>query len=119
MIRLTTPIPEDQIRQIKVGGEVLHGLLREVANEVQKVCPEADLRLYGSRARGDAAPDSDWDILVLVPDLALKPSIRDALLDLELRSGEVIAPLILERSTWLAMEGHPLQREIARDGVAL
>ena len=24
--------------------------------------------LFGSRARGDAAPDSDWDLLVIVPD---------------------------------------------------
>ena len=24
--------------------------------------------LFGSRARGDARPDSDWDLLVIVPD---------------------------------------------------
>jgi predicted nucleotidyltransferase len=26
--------------------------------------------LFGSRARGEASPDSDWDLLVVVPDCA-------------------------------------------------
>ena len=29
------------------------------------------IQLFGSRARGDANPDSDWDILVVVPEASL------------------------------------------------
>ena len=29
-----------------------------------------EIWLFGSRARGDAGPDSDWDLLVIVPDCA-------------------------------------------------
>jgi len=29
------------------------------------------IQLFGSRARGDANPDSDWDILVVVPQASL------------------------------------------------
>ena len=35
---------------------------------VLEVNPEAEVWLYGSRARGTAREDSDWDILVLTPD---------------------------------------------------
>lgn len=28
-----------------------------------------EIWLFGSRARGDARPDSDWDVFVVVPDL--------------------------------------------------
>ena len=34
---------------------------------VPALAPEA-VYLFGSRARGDAAPDSDYDLLVVVPD---------------------------------------------------
>ena len=30
--------------------------------------------LFGSRARGDAGPDSDWDLLVVVDDKAAAPA---------------------------------------------
>ncbi len=94
-------------------------LLKEAAERVRALCPTVDLRLYGSRARGDAAPDSDWDLLVLVPDLALKSSIRDVLYDLELAYGEVLSPLVLDQAQWENLEGHLLRSEILRDGVAL
>ena len=94
-------------------------LLREVADQVRALCPEVDLRLYGSRARGEAAADSDWDLLVLVPDLVLKAAIRDALYEVELKNGAVLSPLILDLAQWESLDGHLLRREIARDGVAL
>lgn len=40
--------------------------LREVAAKVRAVEPGAELLLYGSRGRGDAREDSDWDILAIV-----------------------------------------------------
>jgi predicted nucleotidyltransferase len=37
--------------------------IREAIHDVE---PSARVILYGSRARGDAQPESDWDILVLL-----------------------------------------------------
>ena len=38
-------------------------LIRQKVNEIDNT---AEVILYGSRARGDELPDSDWDILILV-----------------------------------------------------
>ena len=42
--------------------------LREVAAKIRAVEPEAEILLYGSRARGDAREDSDWDLFVVLPE---------------------------------------------------
>ena len=36
-----------------------------IRNTVRSQAPDAEIILYGSRARGDARPDSDWDVIVL------------------------------------------------------
>jgi hypothetical protein len=43
-------------------------LLRKITAEIQAAIPGAEVRLFGSRARGTARPDSDLDLLVIVPD---------------------------------------------------
>jgi len=43
-------------------------LLRTIAAEIQVAIPGAEVRLFGSRARGTERPDSDLDLLVTVPD---------------------------------------------------
>ncbi|MFO7630212.1 MAG: nucleotidyltransferase domain-containing protein [Prochlorococcaceae cyanobacterium] len=47
-------------------------LLHTIAAEIEAAIPGADVRLFGSRARGTARPDSDLDLLVL----AQKPPAR-------------------------------------------
>lgn len=42
--------------------------------------------LFGSTARGDAGPDSDYDILIVVPDTAA-PELQDERLAYEALAG--------------------------------
>lgn len=42
--------------------------LREMAAVIHGVIPGAEVRLFGSRARGTAGPESDIDLLITAPD---------------------------------------------------
>lgn len=44
--------------------QALEPLLARIVDAFRPV----EVRLFGSRARGDANPDSDWDVFVVVPD---------------------------------------------------
>lgn len=76
-------------------------LLTECKAVIQEAVPDASVILYGSRARGDAQDDSDYDLLVLVDravDVQLERAIVDRLVPLEVRTGKVVTVLIYNRS---------------------
>jgi predicted nucleotidyltransferase len=85
--------------------------------------PDGEVLHFGSRARGDAADDSDLDLVVVVPDGtdrgALK-RIREWLYDLELDSGVVISTTFVSRREWEdpLTRATPLWQEIGEDGIA-
>jgi predicted nucleotidyltransferase len=83
----------------------------------------SEVRLFGSRARGDARPDSDVDLLVLIDDLTWREAVEaiDLGTEEELRSGVLLSPLphataafqrLCELETGFA-------RDVERDGVRL
>ena len=39
-----------------------------IASGISAAIPEAQVRLFGSRAKGTSRPDSDVDLLITVPD---------------------------------------------------
>ena len=43
-------------------------LLTRVRECAQEQCPQARVVLFGSRAKGIGGPDSDYDLLVILPD---------------------------------------------------
>jgi uncharacterized protein len=43
-------------------------LIEEAGRRLTAVAPDADIILFGSRARGEARPDSDLDLIVIEPD---------------------------------------------------
>ena len=51
-------------------------LLDQVKQTIHEIEPEADIILYGSRARGDAHPESDWDFLILLAGVAPRHCCR-------------------------------------------
>ena len=42
--------------------------LQQMAAEIRAEIPEAEVRLFGSHARGDARPSSDVDLMITVSD---------------------------------------------------
>jgi len=78
--------------------------------------------LYGSRARGDAAPDSDYDVLAVVDDAvvdsALRRKVQDAVYPLCLANDTVITTHIMEAARYRS-ERTPFLMNVRREAVAL
>jgi len=55
--------------------------LQQMAAEIHQEIPEAEVRLFGSYARGDARPSSDVDLLITVSDQWLAQHDRWSVLD--------------------------------------
>lgn len=98
-----------------------------IANRIRDVLKEIDPRaliiLFGSRARGEAKKDSDWDILILVDsrvNIEIERSFRYKLLDLELETGEVFSTFIHNKKIWNTKHKvTPFYRSIKKEGVRL
>ena len=78
--------------------------------------------LYGSRARGDAQPDSDYDIAIFLHDMKDRWAEMDQLAQIETGilydTGEVIHAMPY-RAGYYNDESVPLMREIRREGIDL
>ena len=97
------------------------GHIREAIHDVE---PFARVILYGSRARGDSQPDSDWDILVLL-DGPVEPhrtvAIRHRIFQLELETDIVVSAMVLSHEAWDSplSRAMPFHANVVRDGVEL
>lgn len=99
-------------------------LLQRVKTAVQALAPTAEIILYGSRAKGTASADSDWDFLILLPspkDKTLEARIKDRLYDMELETDTVLTSIIRGQQEWRSPRYAvlPLRQEIEKDGVSL
>ncbi|HIK10428.1 MAG TPA: nucleotidyltransferase domain-containing protein [Oscillatoriaceae cyanobacterium M33_DOE_052] len=99
-------------------------LLALVKQAVREVEPEAEIILFGSRARGDARFDSDWDFLILLngevnDDRSLK--VRYRLYELEWECGEVLTSIVRSRQDWQTplYQSTGFYQSIKREGIML
>ncbi len=93
---------------------------RLVEQIVAKVDPVA-IYLFGSRARGDADEDSDYDLMIVVPDERMNRQVWDRLEEAR-RGSELSAELIPARAGGFAEWRHEvgtLSFEVSNDGVRL
>ena len=96
----------------------------DIKQAIQGIEPQAQVLLYGSRARGDAGNDSDWDLLILVPgkvDAARKQAIRHRLYEVEWATDTVLTSMIFERELWDTplYRAMPFHQNVERDGIRL
>ncbi len=103
---------------------VLGPIPTEVKATVKALEPDAEVILYGSRARGDHREDSDWDFLVLVDEpvtVARTDRIRHALYEIEWSRGEVISCIVRSRKQWRSDEYRalPFHWAVDHEGVTV
>ena len=99
-------------------------LLQRCKRAIREVVPDADVILYGSRARGDADEYSDYDILIIADgpvDMALKEKILDNVYPLELETGAVLTLFTYSKQQWDSPLYHamPFHKNVDREGVLL
>jgi len=99
-------------------------LLTHCKQIVLEIIPDAEIVLYGSRARGDAAEDSDFDLLILVNDpihWKTERVIGDRLFNLELETGKPISIQVILREKWNSplFKAMPFRQNVEREGVTI
>ena len=99
-------------------------ILSKIKSIVLQQEPTAKIYLYGSRARGSATTDSDWDLLILLKkdkiSNEVEQSITFPLYDLEFETGEIISPMIYSEKEWNSKYSiTPFYSNVMREGQLL
>ena len=99
-------------------------VIKRIKNAVKQDYPDADVYLYGSRARGDFNKDSDWDILVFTEDkiksLKDQLSLQGKINDIEIDIDELISMIIYSKKHWREKVSiTPFYQEVKNDWIKL
>ncbi len=96
--------------------------LNKVKSGIYSVDPNAKIVLFGSRARGDEAKESDWDFLILTSkkaDEKLKQSFRDKIFYTELETEQPISTIIYSYSQWEKLKITGFYQNVSQDGIEI
>lgn len=94
--------------------------IKEIAGKTLPA--NSSLLLYGSRARGDNRPDSDWDLLILLDKPHLSSQDYDygyPFRELGWDIGEEISPHIYTKKQWDEWTFLPYRKNVERDKIVL
>ena len=98
-------------------------IVRRIRKTIKFIDSRAQVIIFGSRARGYARKESDWDILILTDypvSTDVERSFRNLLFDLEIETGEVFSAFIYQKRDWNTRHKvTPLYRNIKKEGVKI
>jgi predicted nucleotidyltransferase len=99
-------------------------LLSRCKKIILEIVPDAQIVLYGSRARGDAQEDSDFDLLILVDGpvhWTTERLLGDSLYDLELETGKLLSIQVIAKEKWNSplFQAMPFWQNVDRDGIMI
>ena len=94
----------------------------ELKESIHKRYPDAEIILFGSKARGDSSNESDIDVLVLLDtnvDDHVRLDIFNVAYEIELSYDVVFGIIVQTKDLWYsdAAKYFPLYDSIQRDGV--
>ena len=115
-----------KIEHLQEGFVVIHNQLfvNKIKQKILEIEPNATIILYGSRSRGDAKKNSDWDFLILVDhsfDFHQVEKIRNHLFEIELENNEIISSIVRSHSEWNSPKyiRSPFYQNIKKEGITL
>jgi len=79
-------------------------IVQRISKALHRAAPDATIILYGSEARGDARPDSDIDVLILLDgdkmNWTYNEDVVSPLYEIEWETGVSINPMIVLKKQW-------------------
>ena len=98
--------------------------MQAIAKRAHEVSPPGStVLLFGSQARGDARPDSDWDVLMLLNKERISPEDRDKvsypLRELGWQINAVVNPIMFTSKEWESKSFTPFYKNVMKEGVVL
>ena len=97
-------------------------ILSTIKKRISNIDPNAQIILFGSRARDDSHKDSDWDFLILTKlnvTRELKNKISDTLFETELETDQVLTGIVQNYYLWKDYSNTPIFKNISEDGIKL
>ncbi len=99
------------------------GLAQAFAHRVRELFPDATVWVFGSRARGDAVPESDLDCLIVLgqPTRQADIAIRDIAWEIGFEEGIIITTVILGKEEFERgpMSQSTLVANVLREGTSI
>lgn len=98
-------------------------LLSAIRLTLKAITPDARVILFGSQARENARPDSDWDILVILDKPKIESSDFDdisyPLYELGWKEGEHFSAKLYTKAEWLKRSFTPFYKNVEKEGILL
>jgi predicted nucleotidyltransferase len=99
-------------------------VMQKIKNLLAPIVPKGTrVILFGSRARGDARPDSDWDVLIVLNKQELEDSDYDdycyPLHELGWSIKECINPVMYTLKDWLKYHFSLFYHHVTEEGVVI
>ena len=100
-----------------------NNILNQIRKKLHALAPNARTVLFGSRARGDAKPTSDWDILVLLDkekiELSDHNTIAYPLFELGWNLDLNFSVKLYTKKEWASRHFTLFYKNVEKEGIAL
>lgn len=97
-------------------------IARHFKQLVQQRVASVDVRVFGSRARGDAAPDSDLDVFVVVEQTSrdVEKYVSDCAWEAGFEEDVVVVPVVVDKARLAgSLKDSVFVRNVMREGIAV
>ena len=101
-----------------------HKIMQAIAKRAHEVTPPGTtVLLFGSQARGDARPDSDWDVLVLLDKEKITADDHDNIAwpihTVGWDYDEAVMPMLITQGEWKDNRTAPFRMNVLEDAIPL